>query len=83
CGLPASTVGDYLHRAQAAGLTWPLPEGISDSELMERLLKPVVTSAENLTAKPLPDWRAMHEQLRQKGVTARASRTPGPGAPDP
>ncbi len=69
CGLPASTVGDYLHRAQAAGLTWPLPEGISDSELMERLLKPVVASAENLTAKPLPDWRAMHEQLRHKGVT--------------
>ena len=21
CGLPASTVGDYLHRAEAAGLT--------------------------------------------------------------
>ena len=27
CGLPASTVGDYLQRAQAARLSWPLPEG--------------------------------------------------------
>ena len=38
CGLPASTVGDYLQRAEAAGFSWPLPEGISNAELMERLL---------------------------------------------
>jgi DNA-directed RNA polymerase specialized sigma24 family protein len=24
CGLPVSTVGDYLQRAEAAGLAWPL-----------------------------------------------------------
>ena len=40
CGLPASTVGDYLQRAEAAGLSWPLPEAISDPELQERLVKP-------------------------------------------
>ena len=39
CGLPTSTVGDYLQRAEAAGLTWPLPEGISDAELAQRLLQ--------------------------------------------
>ena len=27
CGLPASTVGDYLKRAEAVNLGWPLPEG--------------------------------------------------------
>ncbi len=43
CGLPTSTVGDYLQRAEAAGLSWPLPEGISDSELLERLLKPATS----------------------------------------
>jgi transposase len=69
CGLPASTVGDYLQRAQAAGLNWPLPEGISDEELMERLRKPVTAAPESNSTKALPDWRAIHEQLRRKGVT--------------
>jgi len=69
CGLPASTVGDYLQRAQVAGLTWPLPEGISDSELMERLMKPASVAPESSPAKALPDWPALHEQLRRKGVT--------------
>ena len=69
CGLPASTVGDYLQRAQAAGLTWPLPDGISDSELMERLIKSVTIATESSPAKWLPDWPALHAQLRRKGVT--------------
>lgn len=69
CGLPASTVGDYLQRAEAAQLTWPLPEGISDGELAERLLQPAESREPNGPAKPLPDWPALHEQLRRKGVT--------------
>jgi len=69
CGLPASTVGDYLQRAQAAGLSWPLPEGLTDSELSERLLKPADSAPTSDPAKALPDWPAIHEQLRRKGVT--------------
>lgn len=69
CGLPASTVGDYLQRAEAAGLSWPLPEGLSDPELAERLLKPAESAPQGGPAKPLPDWPAIHEQLRRKGVT--------------
>jgi transposase len=68
CGLPTSTVGDYLYRAQAAGLSWPLPEGMSEPELRERLMNSAV-SPEGAPAKPLPDWAAVHEQLRRKGVT--------------
>jgi transposase len=69
CGLPASTVGDSLQRAEAAGLTWPLPEGISDSELAQRLLKPADSTGPSGSAKLLPDWPALQEQLRRKGVT--------------
>ena len=69
CGLPASTVGDYLQRAQAAGLTWPLPEGISDAELSERLMPPATAAPPSSPAKALPDWPALQEQLRRKGVT--------------
>ena len=69
CGLPASTVGDYLQRAEAVGLTWPLPEDISDAQLTERLLRPPDSPPPGGAAKPLPDWPALHEQLRRKGVT--------------
>ncbi len=27
CGLPTSTVGDYLKRAEAAGISWPISGG--------------------------------------------------------
>jgi transposase len=69
CGLPTSTVGDYLQRAEAVGLSWPLPEGITDAELAARLLKPVDSPPASALSKPLPDWSAVHEQLRRKGVT--------------
>ncbi len=69
CGLPTSTVGDYLQRAQAAGLSWPLPEGMSDPELAERLMKPATASPDVSPGKSLPDWSVIHEQLRRKGVT--------------
>jgi transposase len=69
CGLPTSTVGDYLSRAEAAGLGWPLPENISDPQLRERLMDAVMAPAPTLPAKPLPDWPAIHEQLHRKGVT--------------
>lgn len=32
-GVPHTTVADHLRRAKAAGLGWPLPEGMSDSAL--------------------------------------------------
>lgn len=32
-----STVGEYLERAEKAGLTWPLPEDLSEEELYRRL----------------------------------------------
>jgi transposase len=67
CGLPVSTVGDYLQRAEAAGLTWPLPEGMADSELQAKLLDGSVDEA--TPAKEVPPWPQIHEQLRRKGVT--------------
>jgi DNA-directed RNA polymerase specialized sigma24 family protein len=29
CAISAGTVSDYISRAKAAGLSWPLPEGLS------------------------------------------------------
>ena len=33
CAVTASTVHKYLKRAEAAGLSWPLPEGWDDARL--------------------------------------------------
>jgi DNA-binding transcriptional regulator LsrR (DeoR family) len=38
CGLPTSTVGDYLQRAEIAGISWPPPEGLNEQQLVERLM---------------------------------------------
>jgi transposase len=68
CGLPVSTVGIYLQRAEVAGLAWPLPEGLADSELLAKLLGgPVAQTAG--PNKEVPLWPSVHDQLRRKGVT--------------
>ena len=66
-GVPFTTVADHLRRAEAAGLGWPLPEGMSDSEL-EAALFPKVPVAPP-PDRPVPDWKSVHKELRRKGVT--------------
>jgi transposase len=59
--LAQSTVHEYLERARAAGLSWPLPEG-QDEEAIENLLFPHPASAEK--PYPIPDYRHIDEELR-------------------
>ena len=37
CGLSRPAVADYVGRAQAAGLSWPLPDDLDESTLEARL----------------------------------------------
>src|SRR5512141_480494 len=75
CGLPSSTVNDYLVRAQAAGLSWPLPEGLDDQQLQQRLLHLTQTQPEASPPlgppRPLPDWAEVHKELGRRSVTLR------------
>ena len=66
CRKGQTTVRDYLLRAQAAGLSWPLPEGM-DEEALEQLLFPVPAASSH--RRPEPDWATIHQELRRKGVT--------------
>jgi transposase len=67
CGLPTSTVGDYLKRAEAAGISWPLPQGQSEKELLQLLIaQPVAKTA---GCPDLPDWPSIHKELGRKAVT--------------
>jgi hypothetical protein len=66
-GLPYTTVADHLARARAAGLSWPLPDGLDDAALEAALFASAVLPPP--ATRPLPDWAAAHHELRRKGVT--------------
>ncbi|PJN95899.1 IS21 family transposase, partial [Amaricoccus sp. HAR-UPW-R2A-40] len=61
------SVGAYLSRARAAGLSWPLPPELDDDAL-ELLLFPGQVGL-NGVERPVPDWATIDRELRRKGVT--------------
>lgn len=66
CAIGVGTVSEYVHRAREAGLSWPLPEGLDDQSLERRLFTLEVEAG---TARPLPQWAYIHEELKRTGVT--------------
>ena len=66
-GISKGSVGGYLRRARAAGLSWPLPEGLDDDDL-ELLLFPDSPTGSS-SARPVPDWSLIDKELRKRGVT--------------
>jgi len=69
CSISHSTVKEYLQRAQAAGLTWPLPEALTEEELSKQLFPEQLPPESK--PKPLPDWTQVHAELRQPNVTLK------------
>src|SRR5258707_6125812 len=65
CGMGLATVHDYLERAAAAGIGWPLPEGLSEGELESKLFGNQPVAVRAVRQRPQPDWKAIHEQLLQ------------------
>jgi transposase len=63
----ATAAGDCVRRARRAGLSWPLPENLSDAVLERLLYPPPLTAARDRRAQP--DWAAIHRELRRPGVT--------------
>ena len=64
CSISQSTVHNYLKRAAAAGLGWPLPEGWEESRLNEARFgedRP----AERKSQRPLPRVRSLQHQLQR------------------
>jgi len=64
CSISQSTVHNYLKRAAAAGLGWPLPEGWEESRLNEARFgedRP----AERKSQRPLPEFRSLQDQLQR------------------
>ena len=65
--LGRTAVGDTIKRARRAGLSWPLPEDLSDEALERLLFPPRVAIA--AARRPVPDWSALHRELKRPGVT--------------
>jgi len=66
CGVSASTVSEYVTHAKAAGLSWPLPEGMSEEQLEEQLFPRKVLAGRQI---PQPDWKYVNKELKRKSVT--------------
>ncbi len=60
-GCSRSSVARILERAKIAKLSWPLPEGMTDSDV-ERILYPARTSS---VERPLPNWMEVYKELSQ------------------
>jgi len=67
CAISRSAVAEYLMRASAAGLVWPLPAEWDDAKL-EELLFPAATGVSR-EQRPVPDWAELHQEYKRKGVT--------------
>jgi transposase len=67
-GVGRTTVQDYLTRAVAAGVSWPLPADLTD-EALERLLFPAPSCKAGGRRYPEPDWAALVCEMKRPGVT--------------
>jgi hypothetical protein len=62
CKISNSTIGEYLRRAAAAKLSWPLPEGISEEELYRKLFPEDTAPKE--PKRLLPDCEYIQKELK-------------------
>jgi transposase len=69
-GVSNGVVHGYLSRARAAGLSWPLPDGMTDEDL-EFLLFPAPKAASQSPLRPVPDWSHVDKELRRRNMTRR------------
>lgn len=77
-GVSNGVVHSYLSRARSAGLSWPLPEGMTDEDL-ELLLFPAPRPASQSPQRPVPDWSYIDKELRRRNVTRPVGRSKSPG----
>ncbi|SPL62510.1 IS21 family transposase [Ochrobactrum soli] len=67
-GIGETSVRDTVKRLHKEGLTWPLPDTISDSELEQRLYRSTAVKA--VRRKQVePDWSVVARELKRKHVT--------------
>jgi DNA-binding transcriptional regulator LsrR (DeoR family) len=66
-GVARSTIQDNLRRAQASGIAWPVPAGLTDDILEQRLFARGGMKA-GLRRRSEPDWGTLARELKRAGV---------------
>ena len=67
CNISRPAVVSYVERATLAGLSWPLPDSLTDAAI-EQLLFPIQPKSVERD-RVQPDWSAIHQELQKKNVT--------------
>jgi transposase len=67
-GVGRTTVQDYLARAGAADLGWPLPPELTDEALEQRLF-PAPSTKLGARRHPEPDWATLVREMKRPGVS--------------
>jgi transposase len=67
-GIAPSTVRTTIRRFQAAGLSWPLADEITDAALEAKLF-PETGTKQGHRRESEPDWATIHRELKRKHVT--------------
>ena len=67
CNISRPAVVSYVERAKLAGLSWPLPDALTDVQLEQLLFPPLPKQVTQ--ARGLPDWSVVHQELQKKNVT--------------
>ena len=63
CGISRSTVAEYLMRARAAGLSWPVPSELDDTTIEARLF-PFRSGKAERSKPSTPDFEHIHRELQ-------------------
>ncbi len=67
-GIAASTVRGTLRRFESAGLSWPLPDGMTDGKL-EAALYTNRGTKQGHRRHAEPNWPTVHQELKRKHVS--------------
>lgn len=74
-GAAPSTVRLTIRRFEAAGLSWPLPDELTDATLEARLFaKSGNGNRQGHRRIAEPDWATVHRELKRKHVGPRPAR---------
>lgn len=68
-GISRPAVAEYVRRAQASGMSWPLPATCNEGALERLLVPPVPTGAP--ATYLVPDWATVHHELKHIGRAFR------------
>jgi hypothetical protein len=70
CRTSHSKVSEYVQRAAATVLKWPLPEALDEQSLFSCFF-PEDRRAIRQVVQALPEWEQVREELKKRNVTSR------------